>query len=61
MSQNSKLLETLEPLIPKTLTLPLGGIPPAHNLIYNLGLLIPYYDALSFCKLLLVCIAGKQP
>lgn len=49
-------------MIPKTLsTPPLGRIPPAHNLIYNLGLLITYYDALSFCKLLLVCIAGKQP
>lgn len=59
MSQNSKLLETLEPLIPKTLTPPLGRIPPAHNLIYNLGLLITYYDALSFCKLLLVMYCRK--
>lgn len=57
MSQNSKLLETLEPLIQRPSPHPWKN--PSSTNLSNLGLLITYYDALSFCKLLLVMYCRK--
>lgn len=63
MSQNPRLFEAREPLsynlTTTTLTPPLEGVPPAHGLTSYLWLLVSYYDTMSLCKLLLVCIAVK--